>query len=138
MLIDTCGMAATPFTYCAGFSGVRGGTERLLLIRGEKRADIFHSPLQPTFDVARDLLQLLVVLLQPRQPRSKLVAARPLVAQALVDHRLEPAERGVDAAHVAARLRLLHRQKISAAYGSGQHLAPVERSSPRHLGIDAQ
>src|ERR1051325_9732762 len=100
MLIDTCAISATPFTYCAGFfrrsRGLRDYSWRLtpsLLIRGEKRADIFHRPLQPSFDVARDLLQLLMLPLQSRQTRSKLLAARPLVTQALIDHRFQATER---------------------------------------------
>src|SRR5260370_10945983 len=152
MLIDTCGMAASPCllrrysaiegslnsTPCAerseasfarrSFTAFRMIPARSLLIGGEQRADIFHRPLQPAFNFHRDLPQLVVLLFEPREALRQFLRAGVLAAQALLNHRLQPAERIVHsifgtrflghrspatASGFAPKLRLIHRGRIS-------------------------
>src|SRR5260370_16181471 len=149
MLIDTCGMAATPFAYCAVFRRLRGaGTLLSLLIGGEQRADIFHRALQAAFDFVRDPLQFVMMLFQSREALRHVVGTLLLAAQALLDHRLQSTERTVHAifgagclGHLSpasaslwvARLRLLHRGRIRGALVSAHHLGAQTGEPPQHL-----
>ncbi|HTE79668.1 MAG TPA: hypothetical protein VK634_03140, partial [Reyranella sp.] len=79
-----------------------------LLIRREKRADIFHRTFETPFDVHRDSLQLLVLLFEPNQTPGELVGTLLLTAQAFVDQRLESGQCGVYPTQLAIGLRLVH------------------------------
>src|SRR5260221_14165280 len=159
MLIDTCGMAASPcllrrYSAIEGFVTlllVLSEAKRLpapsLLVGGEQRADIFHRPLQPAFDLRRDLPQLVVLPLEPRQALRQFLGAGVLVVQALLDHRLQPAERTVHSlfgtrclGHCSppggsgfANLRLIYRGMISLTLAHGEHIGTLSGESPLYL-----
>src|ERR1051326_4349348 len=79
----------------AGTAMLSGLPAPLFLISGQQRADVFHRALQAAFDLVRDLLQFLMILFEPRQASRQFVGALLFTAQAVVDHRLQPAEGAV-------------------------------------------
>src|SRR5476651_1948647 len=72
-------------------------TRSSVLIGGQQRADVFHRAFETALDLDRDFAQLVVVLLELAEAPGELVRPRGLRGQSLLDHRLQPAERSIDA-----------------------------------------
>src|SRR5215471_3044747 len=108
MLIDTCGMAATPvYCACSAFRGDADFTlmslekrlwrERSALIGSQQRADVFHGAFEAALDVVRHLAQFVVLALEPGQTLGKFLGPRLLGLQTFLDHRFQSIEGVVDA-----------------------------------------
>jgi len=69
----------------------------LFLVCGQQRADVFHGALEAAFDLGRNLAQLVVLSFQLAEALGEFIRARLLGAQTVLDHRLQPAQRVVDA-----------------------------------------